>query len=790
MNCHVGAADTWIDLRNPTAIYERNTTTRARCDSGKYPSSITINLSSSAYIRNNGTTECTFKLWLCDSGGDNAVQIGKYKLGSTKNKETAITADISGTGLVHKYLYLKVTDSNGYIVLRNKVYVTVGQSTYEYSITVNSATGGSCTASKTKAAPGSTFTLTPTPDAGYRYAGYSMGGVNYTGTTVTMPDGNASITPIFTKKTYYITITSQTGGVCVANTASAYMGDTITLTPAPNGGYSYAGFTMNGTDMTGTSFTMPAADAAIVAKFTRNMYAITVSSQTGGSCTASATSAGFYDTVTLTPVADAGYTYAGFTLNGTDMAGSSFEMPNEAVTIVALFTKNGYGITLASSPDAGGMVEADRTNASYGDTVTLSQTPAEGYYFTGWTTNPSVTIDGTGKFSMPNSAITVTANYKHRSEGTLRSTTLVGGTYVRLDIDTESLEYRHECVISFGEGMSTGSIYASQGIKTVGILIPLGWSNQIPNDETKTGGTLTLNTYSGTTLIGTYEITGLTYVVPESAVPTVTGPTISVARTIDGVTYANLDQTYGDIVAVHFPQGHCGVRVQASAAGALGSTVSHITVKVNGYDTSRYQTTVNASNVDFTSGLLYTAGQTVVTVEAVDSRGRSKVETYEWTVEAYDNPKGTLSAWRVDANGDTDPNGQYGKFAITKSYSQIGTNTLTVTLDCGSLGSVNNPATTGDLLPGDRKTFSEIQEFEIALILTDKLETTRITARLPSGRYVIFVTADGRGIAFMKAVSQTPTAPKTSVLEISADTQVYIGNDTLEDYIRDIVQNM
>ena len=82
------------------------------------------------------------------------------------------------------------------------------------------------------------------------------------------------------------------------------------------------------------------------------------------------------------------------------------------------------------------------------------------------------------------------------------------------------------------------------------------------------------------------------------------------------------------------------------------------------------------------------------------------------------------------------------------------------------------------------------KEYTVSLILEDAFERTVISARLPSGHYTIFVTADGNGIAFMKAVTKTPTSPKTSVLEIADTTQVYIGNDTLEDYIRNIVQNM
>lgn len=790
MLCYCGDNDIYHNLNTVKGIYNWYSGALVKCADSEYPSSIKIKFGSSTYIRNNGGDACTFALWLTNANGTAYTKIADISLAAYRNYESELSVNLSEKSLHGQNLYLQVSGDNGYIVLRNRVQIEIGFSAYDYAITNKTPTGGSCTVSKTRAVPGTTITLSPTANTGYEYAGFWLAGVLKTGKTFTMPSNDVTVEAKFTKINYSVNVTQKTGGTCTASRSTANYGDTVTLNIVTSTGYTYQGFNLNGTNKTGTSFTMPAGKADVYARFTRNSYTVSLSSQTGGSCTASKTSAGYGDTITLTPTAQAGYTYAGFTLDGTAMAGTTFSMPNGNVTVVALFSRNGYGITLAANPAEGGAVTADKTNTYYGDTVTLSQTPAAGYYFNGWSTNPAVTVDNQNKFTMPNQAITVTANYLHRSTGSLNLSSMTGGGTAVLTIDSESTEYTHKYTLSFGTGMETEETAVAAGVSSVNIPIPENWSDQIPNATSKGSGTLVLKTYKGQTEIGSYTITGLTYNVPLTVVPILTDPVTAVVRTVDGVTFADVDETIGGETIVHYVQSHCGVEVIASATGQRSATIENIQVKIGNYNTSRYQTVQEGDSVDFFSSLLFIAGETTITVTATDSRGRTTTKTVTITVEEYNNPQGTLTVKRVDVNRDEDPNGEYAVYTKTNTFSEIGTNALTVTIDCGTLGSETNPPASGDLLPSSRQQFQEIREYTVSLILEDAFERTVISARLPSGHYTIFVTADGNGIAFMKAVTKTPTSPKTSVLEIADTTQVYIGNDTLEDYIRNIVQNM
>lgn len=511
-------------------------------------------------------------------------------------------------------------------------------------------------------------------------------------------------------------------------------------------------------------------------------HTITCSAGTGGTLTASASSAQAGATITLTPTPSTGYQLSSLTTSpSVTITNNKFTMPNSNITVTATFTKKSYTITKKTSPSGGGTVTTSANTAKMGDSVTISQTPATGYYFTGWTTSPSVTISS-GAFTMPAANLTVTANYKKRSTASLSKKSMSGGDTVTLTITTESSSYTHKYKLSFGVNMETSLTSVAAGVTSVSISVPAAWSNYIPNAASKSGGTLLLETYSGSTKIGEYTITGLTYNVAASAKPSIGTITKSIARNISGTTYAD--------VGNYYVQQHCGVRIQTTASGALSSTISSLSVALSGYSGNKYNKTVSSGSIDFTTGLLTVAGTCTITVTATDSRGRTATKTATITVTAYNAPAAALSVNRADVNGDDDDMGTYGKFTISnKTYSAIGSNSLTTTLT--SQGSSETlSGNTGNILPGNRQTFSIQQEYTITLTLADAFETVTIQAKLRSAKFIIYVNNGGNKLGFMKAASKNIPAGKNSTIEFSGDSQIYIGDDTLEDYIRNIVNNM
>ena len=262
---------------------------------------------------------------------------------------------------------------------------------------------------------------------------------------------------------------------------------------------------------------------------------------------------------------------------------------------------------------------------------------------------------------------------------------------------------------------------------------------------------------------------------PASSKPSIGTITTSIARTIGGTTYANV----GD----YYVQNKCGVRIQASGSGNLGSSVSKLEVSISNYTAAAYKTTVNAASVDFTSGLLTVSGTATITIKATDSRGRTNTKTKDITVTAYKKPSGTLNVYRVDANGNEDPLGTYAKYSLTKTYTAVGSNSLAWSLKSQNVTN-NSPAASGNILPSGKQTFNQLSEYNIELKLVDAFETVTIITKLPTAQFMIFVNGNGDRIAFMKATNDSLNKlGKDGTIEFSANHQIYIGSQPAEDYV-------
>lgn len=77
-------------------------------------------------------------------------------------------------------------------------------------------------------------------------------------------------------------------------------------------------------------------------------------------------------------------------------------------TIYFIYEEGTKTVTTSVSPSGSGTLTANRTTAAPGETVTLTPTPATGYHFSSYTSNPAVTITN-NRFVMPSSNVNITA---------------------------------------------------------------------------------------------------------------------------------------------------------------------------------------------------------------------------------------------------------------------------------------------------------------------------------------------------------------------------------------------
>lgn len=105
------------------------------CESGAYPTNVTISFAGgSGYFYLNtgmGDVSYSFAVWVCDSGGGNAYQIGTISLRGVSTTSATISGNITGTGLTGKALYCKVTGSEylDYLYIRGSGAVSVTTTT-------------------------------------------------------------------------------------------------------------------------------------------------------------------------------------------------------------------------------------------------------------------------------------------------------------------------------------------------------------------------------------------------------------------------------------------------------------------------------------------------------------------------------------------------------------------------------------------------------------------------------------------------------------------------------------
>ncbi len=229
------------------------------------------------------------------------------------------------------------------------------------------------------------------------------------------------------------TVTASTAS---ANPASkAVDGETVTLVMIADEGYeldSISVIAANGyapqLSVIGTNkrtFEMPKQNVRVQASFKTiapGTYSIgTPDSVAGGTVTASPASATQGETVTLEATPDTGWRLDSWEVqdaagNPITVTDNSFTMPDGAVTINAIFVKIDYSITVESA--ANGSVSADKETANYGDTITLTIEPVDGYALSTLTYTPQggepVNVGGSGNsrtFTMPAGNVAISAAF-------------------------------------------------------------------------------------------------------------------------------------------------------------------------------------------------------------------------------------------------------------------------------------------------------------------------------------------------------------------------------------------
>lgn len=303
------------------------------------------------------------------------------------------------------------------------------------------------------------------------------------------------------------------------------------------------------------------------------------------------------------------------------------------------------------------------------------------------------------------------------------------GTAGTISINRANANFTHTLSVKLG-----GNTYQiASGVSTSYKWTPAlsEWGQRVPN-ATSVSCTMILDTYNGSTKVGTAEY-GFTLYVPTSAVPTISSLSVSVVN--DNATVK------GWGIAV---KGYSKLQWSAAASGASGSSLKGWAFTAGG---------LTGSAASGTTGIIQTAGSITPSIKVTDSRDRTATKTASAvTVYDYAAPNVTnAAAYRCDADGNADDGGTNVRITLTAHISSVnGKNSSTLQYRYKQAGGSFNgwtAFTSGAILSG----FAADKSYEVELRAVDALGNSKaVSIPIPTESVWLHGKDGGKGAAFGK----------------------------------------
>ena len=283
--------------------------------------------------------------------------------------------------------------------------------------------------------------------------------------------------------------------------------------------------------------------------------------------------------------------------------------------------------------------------------------------------------------------------------------------------------------------------------------LPMSLVNSLPN-ATECSGTVKIRTYNGDTEIGDDDW-GKWMGVPDWVKPSITNVQLDTDTQVNG--------WWGWV------QWKSKLRVRTTASGSYSSTIS--TIRVD-YDGSQYW------GSDIWTNILANSGSRPVTVHVWDSRNRYASWSGSINVEWYQNPWGSLQAYRCDSAGNRDDtSGTKIKVIYSGDRCSInGKNTFMLKVDHRVQGGdweVHNDVETNQTTSGTElvlnyndETFSLEKAYEIRLRVADWYASNTYIVPISTAFVLIDFKAGGKGLGFGRVATADNKAQFNMGLEI------------------------
>ena len=347
------------------------------------------------------------------------------------------TGEISGTPTAEQTAQFTVRALNSVGNDKKELSITITNApSAEHTITVTTAGGGTASASSTSATAGTEITLTATPNTGYHFKEWqveSPAGLVITNNKFTMPDSNVAIKAIFEEDSPFaptkhtVTVKTDGNGIAFASPLLAVAGTEITLTAMPKKGYHFKEWQVisGGVAIENNKFLMPDTNVEVKAFFEEGAppaptkYTVTVTTEGGGTASASPAKTAAGTEITLTATPNTGYHFKEWQVEspaGLVITNNKFTMPDSNVAIKAIFEEDSPFAptkhTVTVKTDGNGIAFASPLLAVAGTEITLTAMPKKGYHFKEWQVISGGVAIENNKFLIPDSNVEVNAVFE------------------------------------------------------------------------------------------------------------------------------------------------------------------------------------------------------------------------------------------------------------------------------------------------------------------------------------------------------------------------------------------
>lgn len=304
------------------------------------------------------------------------------------------------------------------------------------------------------------------------------------------------------------------------------------------------------------------------------------------------------------------------------------------------------------------------------------------------------------------------------------------GSAGTISISRASSSFTHKVLYAFGSKSGTISSNATTSCSWTP---DNSLATQIPNSLSGVG-TITVETYNGSTKIGSASKTFTLYV------------NGSMYPTIESLSLSGINLWNG-----YYVKNHSQVRATINnPSGSYGSTITSYNLSGNG---------LSSASSSATSSKLTSVGTNTYTATVSDSRGRSVTKTGSIYVYDYNVPTATnINVYRCDSNGVANNEGTFIKIhcdcnitnianansnakTITIKTRVIGEATWTTKVSSLSLSSYSLPYSSDAL-----STYSIAKGYEVQIILSDSLNTSTYESRISVASCIMNIEAGGVGV--------------------------------------------